>query len=100
MSGGLTPSPAAFLVLVTGLFSGRSAFALILVVVFGLGLASVLFGVGLLALAGKSYVIRVFESRRLVHLASRVAPVLAAGSITLIGVGLTAFGVTSLAGAA
>lgn len=97
VSGGLTPSPAAFLVLVTGLFLGRSGFAIALVMAFGLGLAVVLFVVGLLALVGKSVVVRAAHSRNIVGLAIRVAPLLAAGSITLIGCAITSFVVMSLA---
>ncbi|GIG92670.1 nickel/cobalt transporter [Plantactinospora endophytica] len=89
MSGGLTPSPAAFLVLVTGLFLGRAGFALLLVLTFGVGMAVVLFGVGLLALAGNSLVLRGARSHSLLRHASRLAPVLAAVGITVFGVGLT-----------
>jgi nickel/cobalt exporter len=96
ISGGLTPSPAAFLVLVAGLFAGRSGFALILVLTFGIGMAVVLFGVGLLALAGKSLVVRASQSRTVLRLATRVAPVLAACSITLLGGAITAIAVLNL----
>ena len=96
ISGGLTPSPAAFLLLVTGLFVGRSGFALALVLTFGLGMATVLFGVGLLALAGSSLVARASESRAVLRLATRVAPVLAACSITLLGGAITATAVLNL----
>jgi nickel/cobalt exporter len=96
ISGGLTPSPAAFLVLVAGLFAGRSGFALVLVLSFGIGMAVVLFGVGLLALAGKSLVVRASQSRAVLRLATRVAPVLAACSITLLGGALTAIAVLNL----
>lgn len=99
MSGGLTPSPAAFLVLVTGIFTGRSGFALLLVITFGLGLATVLFGVGLLALAGRSIVVHAAESRALVTAATRVAPVLAAASITVIGCVVTTAAVGQLVAA-
>jgi ABC-type nickel/cobalt efflux system permease component RcnA len=98
MSGGLTPSPAAFLVLVTGIFAGRAGFALVLVVCFGLGLAAVLFTVGLMALTGRALVARAAESRVLLRLAARIAPVLAACGITLIGVGISAAAVTGLPG--
>ncbi|MER7889269.1 cobalt transporter [Micromonospora sp. NPDC094482] len=98
VSGGLTPSPAAFLVLVTGIFAGRAGFALLLVVCFGLGLAAVLFTVGLLALTGRSLVARAASSGALVRLAARVAPVLAACGITLIGVGISAAAVAGLPG--
>ncbi|MEU3456610.1 cobalt transporter [Micromonospora sp. NPDC006766] len=96
MSGGLTPSPAAFLVLATGLFLGRAGFALLLVLTFGLGMAVVLFGVGLLAVAGSSLVVRGAQSRTVLRLASRVAPVLAAGGITLFGAGLVVVAVIQL----
>ncbi|MDG4782092.1 cobalt transporter [Micromonospora sp. WMMD961] len=88
ISGGLTPSPAAFLVLATGLFIGRAGFALLLVLTFGLGMAVVLFGVGVLAVAGSSLVTRGAQSRAILGVATRVAPVLAAGGITLFGAGL------------
>jgi nickel/cobalt transporter (NicO) family protein len=88
ISGGLTPSPAAFLVLATGLFLGRAGFALLLVLTFGLGMAVVLFGVGVLAVAGSSLVTRGAQSRAVLGLATRVAPVLAATGITLFGAGL------------
>lgn len=96
ISGGLTPSPAAFLVLVTGLFSGRAGFALVLVICFGLGLGAVLFIVGLLALSGRNVVVRATESRAILQLATRVAPVLAAGGITLLGCGISALAVQQL----
>ncbi|MEU8216476.1 sulfite exporter TauE/SafE family protein [Micromonospora taraxaci] len=88
ISGGLTPSPAAFLVLATGLFIGRAGFALLLVLTFGLGMAVVLFGVGVLAVAGSSLVTRGAQSRAILRLATRVAPVLAASGITVFGAGL------------
>ncbi|WFE53487.1 sulfite exporter TauE/SafE family protein [Micromonospora sp. WMMD1155] len=88
ISGGLTPSPAAFLVLATGLFIGRAGFALLLVLTFGLGMAVVLFGVGVLAVAGSSLVTRGARSHAVLGLATRVAPVLAASGITLVGAGL------------
>ncbi|MET7747558.1 cobalt transporter [Micromonospora sp. NPDC005367] len=91
ISGGLVPSPSAFLVLVTGLFLGRAGFALLLVLTFGVGMAVVLFGVGLLAIAGNSVVVRGANSHALLRLASRAAPVLAAVGITAVGVGITTF---------
>ncbi|MFD0784683.1 cobalt transporter, partial [Micromonospora azadirachtae] len=68
ISGGLVPSPSAFLVLVTGLFLGRAGFALLLVLTFGVGMAVVLFGVGLLAIAGNSVVVRGANSHALLRL--------------------------------
>lgn len=88
ISGGLTPSPAAFLVLATGLFLGRAGFALLLVLTFGAGMAVVLFGVGVLAVAGSSLVTRNARTHALLSRASRVTPVLAASGVTLFGAGL------------
>ncbi|MGI5238352.1 cobalt transporter [Dactylosporangium sp. CA-139066] len=96
VSGGLTPSPAAFLVLATGLFIGRAGFALLLVLTFGIGMAVVLFGVGVLAVAGSSLIERAARTRSLLHRATHVAPILAAAGITLAGVGLVAVSVYHL----
>ncbi|MET7304363.1 hypothetical protein [Embleya sp. NPDC005575] len=52
-SGGLLPSPSAFLVLLTGLLTGRFGIALLMVAAFGLGMALTLAGVGLAVLRGR-----------------------------------------------
>ena len=96
ISGGLVPSPSAFLALATGLFLGRAGFALLLVVTFGIGMAVVLVGVGLLALAGNNAVIRGAESRAALAVATRVAPILAASGITVMGGVIATLAVTSL----
>lgn len=52
-SGGLLPSPAAFLVLATAIAVGRTTYGLVLVGAFGLGLALTLTAVGLAVLWGR-----------------------------------------------
>jgi nickel/cobalt exporter len=52
LSGGLLPSPSAFVVLVSGLLTGRALGAVVLVVAFGIGMAATLTAVGLLSLRG------------------------------------------------
>ncbi|AVT28987.1 hypothetical protein C6361_05180 [Plantactinospora sp. BC1] len=52
LSGGLLPSPSAFLVLVSGLLTGRALDALVLVLAFGIGMAGTLTGVGVLTIRG------------------------------------------------
>lgn len=99
MSGGLTPSPAAFMLLITGMFTGRAGFALALVMTFGLGLASVLFGVGLLALRGRDLVTRATRSPALLGAAARVAPVVAAVGITVVGLAITSLATSNLVAA-
>ncbi|MDP9793338.1 ABC-type nickel/cobalt efflux system permease component RcnA [Catenuloplanes nepalensis] len=97
ISGGLTPSPAAFLVLATGLFLGRAGFALLLVLTFGIGMAVVLFGIGVLAVAGSVLVTRNARTHAMLRLATRVTPMLAAGGITAFGAGMIAVAAVHLA---
>ncbi|MBO3680736.1 hypothetical protein [Streptomyces sp. NEAU-YJ-81] len=52
-SGGLLPSPSAFLVLLTGLLTGRTGIALVMVAAFGAGMALTLMSVGLIVLRGR-----------------------------------------------
>ncbi|GIF64570.1 hypothetical protein Ais01nite_26050 [Asanoa ishikariensis] len=52
LSGGLLPSPSAFLLLVSGLLTGRSVDALILVLAFGVGMAVTLTAVGAITVGG------------------------------------------------
>lgn len=54
LSGGLLPSPSAFVVLVSGLLTGRALGAVVLVIAFGAGMAATLTAVGALSLRGWS----------------------------------------------
>lgn len=54
-SGGLLPSPAAFLVLATAIAVGQTAYGLVLVGAFGLGLALTLTAIGLAVLWGRNW---------------------------------------------
>lgn len=56
LSGGLMPSPSAFMVLVSGLLTGRVLFAVVLVLMFGLGMACTLTGVGVATLKGTALI--------------------------------------------
>jgi len=93
-AGALTPSPSAFLVLVTGIFAGRSGLAITLVLAFGLGLATVLFGVGLAALWGRALVVTHVRPTAALQTVARAVPlvtgaviVLAGGAITVVALG-------------
>ncbi len=90
-SGGLLPSPGAFLVLATALAVDRTGYGLALVAAFGLGLGLTLAGIGLAVLYGRTLLLRAAErgSRlgRLTHalpLLSSIA-VLLGGTVLLIG---------------
>jgi len=94
LSGGLLPSPSAFLVLVTGLLTGRSVDALLLVVAFGVGLAGTLTAVGVLTIRG--YASLAGRARRWAPLVAMVAwmPVIAGLAVATAGASyvLTALG--------
>jgi nickel/cobalt exporter len=93
-SGGLVPSPAAFIVLLTGIFSGRTALALLLVVVFGLGMAVVLSLVGLATVGGRDLLGRFAGSTGLVRRAARFGPTAAAWGVLLAGCVITTMAIS------
>lgn len=83
MSGGLLPSPAAFLVLLTGLLSGRELFAVLLVTAFGVGMAVTLSGVAVAVLHSRDRLLNRFQGApRLSRLAARSPLVAAIGVLT------------------
>ncbi|MEU4097518.1 hypothetical protein [Streptomyces sp. NPDC026673] len=63
LSGGLLPSPSAFLIFVSGLLTGRALGALAIVITFGVGMALTLTGVGVATIRGFSVVERHFRGR-------------------------------------
>ncbi|MFJ7074765.1 hypothetical protein [Streptomyces sp. NPDC098781] len=84
-SGGLLPSPSAFLVLLTGLLAGKVAVALAMVAAFGLGMALTLTGVGLIVLRGRDALLdRLSHSRALRTWALRT-PLFAASAVVTAG---------------
>lgn len=97
VSGGLLPSPSAFLVLTTALFTGRTLFGLALVAAFSLGLAATLTVIGLAVLRGRDIAARrSARNPRLVALLDAV-PLASALLITIAGAWLTTLAVTRLA---
>lgn len=88
-SGGLMPSPVAFLLLLTGLFSGRPVLALVLVTAFGAGMALVLSGVGLATLTGRDLLTRRVPASGRLQKAARVGPAFAAYGVLAAGCMLT-----------
>ncbi|TVR33589.1 MAG: hypothetical protein EA388_10750 [Nitriliruptor sp.] len=92
-SGGLLPSPAAFLVLATAIATGRPGYGLVLVAAFSVGLAVTLAGVGLAVLWGRGRLARAGRRRaalqRLVgHLPLAAGAVVLLGGLFLLGGGL------------
>ena len=85
VSGGLLPSPTAFLVLVTGLLTGQVLVAGLLIAAFGLGMAVILGGLGLAVVRGRDVALQRLAGPRLRTWARRV-PAIAAGGVLAGGV--------------
>jgi nickel/cobalt exporter len=94
--GGLLPSPAAFLVLVSGLLTGRAGFALAMVASFGLGLAAIVLAAGLVTITGRDWIIgRKTAHPRLQNVLGHV-PLIAAGGVLAGGCLLSIVAVSGL----
>ena len=91
MSGGIAPCPAAIVVLLTALHLHRAGYGLLLIVVFSLGLAAVLSGLGLAVVHGAAWLGRhsVFAG------VARVAPFITAAVISIIGATVLAQGLVA-----
>lgn len=85
LSGGLVPSPSAFLVLISGLLAGRLSVALVLVASFAIGMAATLAGVGVVALRGLDLIAAVVARRPGLGRAARAMPVAAAVGVLVSG---------------
>jgi ABC-type nickel/cobalt efflux system permease component RcnA len=81
MSGGIAPCPAAIVVLLTALHLHRVGYGLLLIVVFSLGLAGILTGLGLAVVHGAAWLQRRSGFARLAN----IAPFLTASVISIIG---------------
>jgi ABC-type nickel/cobalt efflux system permease component RcnA len=95
-AGALIPSPAAFLLLISGLLTGRAALAVVMVACFGIGLAGTVLAVGLTVIAGRDW-LRRKASGRFARLGA-VAPMLGAAAIVCGGFVLSVTALASLVG--
>lgn len=94
VSGGLLPCPSALVVMLGAIGLQRVGFGLLLIVVFSLGLASVLIAIGILLVKAGSSLERLSNSRfaalqPVLRALPRVAPVASACVITLAGLLIT-----------
>lgn len=81
MSGGIAPCPAAIILLIAAVNSHRIGYGLLLIVIFGLGLASVLTGLGLAVVRGAAWIASNAKYERVV----RYGPLASATLISIIG---------------
>ena len=84
-TGGLLPSPAAFLVLTTALALGRGGYGLALIAAFGVGMALTLTAVGVAAITGRRLLVDRAPRHRGVRVAAALLPRLSAVGILLGG---------------
>jgi len=91
VAGGLVPSPSALLVLLAATALGRTAFGVLLVLGYGLGMAAALSAAGLLLVKLRGRLDRFAGSSRLVRADRLLAalPVLTALLVLAVGAGLT-----------
>lgn len=92
IAGGLVPSPSALVVLLGAVALGRTAFGILLVVAYGLGMAATLTLAGLLLLHVKHRLktaSNIPKARRLLRTAARIGPVATSALVVLVGIGLT-----------
>ena len=96
MSGGVAPCPAAIVVMLAALRLHQLGYGLLLIVIFSLGLASVLTGLGITVVRGSAVVARSGKFERIVA----EGPFISAALISLVGAimigqGLVAQGVSA-----
>ncbi|MFG2884338.1 hypothetical protein ACGFYV_18940 [Streptomyces sp. NPDC048297] len=89
-SGGLLPSPSAFLVLLSGLLTGRVGAAVAMVVAFGAGMALTLTGVGLAVLRGRDAFLARAANSPALRTWSTLLPVVAAWAVVIGGTAASA----------
>ncbi|MDQ4098686.1 MAG: sulfite exporter TauE/SafE family protein [Actinomycetota bacterium] len=97
--GGLLPSPSAVVVLLGAIALGRAWFGVLLVIVYGLGMAATLTGAGLLLLRARRALDRratVLRPNGLLQTATRLVPIATAAFIVVVGLYLTVQGAAQI----
>lgn len=89
LAGGLVPSTSALLILLGAISAGRAAFGVALVLAFGLGMAVVMFAVGLAVVRGRVMIERLAPDSAIVRL-SASASLVAAVVVVVAGIWLLA----------
>lgn len=90
-SGGIAPCPAAIVVLLTALHLHRVGYGLMLIVVFSLGLAAILSGLGFAVVRGAAWLQQRSGFARLAN----VAPFVTASVISIVGASMLAQGLAA-----
>lgn len=96
VAGGLVPSPTALVVLLGAVALGRTAFGVLLVIGYGLGMATTLTLAGLLLVRLRDRITARTAERASARLQTlgRIGPAATSGLVLLVGIGLTARAIT------
>jgi nickel/cobalt exporter len=94
IAGGLVPSPSALIVLLGAIALGRTAFGILLVIAYGLGMAATLTAAGLLLIRLRD---RLEGRFRFAARWRTAAPPFTAGLIVLVGLGLAGRALSAIA---
>jgi nickel/cobalt exporter len=89
-AGALVPSPAAFLILISGLLTGRAALAVVMVACFGIGLGATVLAVGFMVITGREWLGRRAKKHRPLARFGALAPLLGAAVVVCGGCVLSA----------
>ena len=90
VAGGLVPSPSALVVLLGAVALGRTAFGVLLVLAYGVGMAGTLTAAGLLAVRLADRWASRFGRARLMQRLAGATPMVTAGLVVVVGLGLAA----------
>jgi nickel/cobalt transporter (NicO) family protein len=96
VAGGLVPSPSALVVLLGAVALGRTAFGVLLVLTYGLGMAATLTAAGLLAVRVSDRWQQRFGQLRVTRRLGEATPLVTGGLVVVVGVGLAARGIAVL----
>ena len=88
VGGGLVPCPSALILMLSAIALGRPGLGLALLIAFSAGLASVLIGIGVLALYARQLLPDSQKASR--HPAMRLIPVFSSVVVIVLGLGVTA----------
>jgi ABC-type nickel/cobalt efflux system permease component RcnA len=89
LAGGLVPSPSAVVVLLGAIALHRAWFGVLVVIAYGVGMATTLVGIGVLLSRARTRVSRTLQQRRRANAAFRLLPLATASVIVLVGSVLT-----------
>jgi ABC-type nickel/cobalt efflux system permease component RcnA len=95
LAGGIIPSTSALIILLGALVAGRTAFGVVLVIAFGLGMALVLGGIGVALVLVRGRLERLPQASRFSRVVAQ-APLVASVLVLGIGLWLSAQAVTAL----